>query len=189
MGEHVSEAPGHRRANRSLTLRLWLFAGGFFVFGFALVPLYSVLCDITGYGDRTKLTQTTAIEQSPVAGRTVTVELLASVPDFGDWEFHPRSTQVQVQLGRLAEARFYTRNLRALPVTTQAVPSIAPLSATQYFHKTECFCFTPQSFAGGEARDLIVRFIVDSKLPANIDRVTLAYTLYTAESQAQPGSS
>jgi len=185
----VSQATDKRKANRSLTLRLWLFAGGFLAFGFALVPLYSVLCDITGYGDRTQLAQATAAKESPTAGRLVTVELLASVPGFGDWEFRPLATQVQVKLGRLSEARFFTRNLRALPVTGQAVPSIAPLAATQYFHKTECFCFTPQAFAAGQARELIVRFIVDPKLPVNIDRLTLAYTLYTAEPQARPEGS
>ena len=185
----MPDVTGNRKANRSLTLRLWLFAGGFFAFGFAMVPLYSVLCDITGYGDRTQLAKAAASVESAVPGRLVTVELLASVPGFGDWEFRPRVDQVQVRLGRLAEARFFTKNLRALPVTTQAVPSIAPLAATQYFHKTECFCFSPQSFAAGEARDLIVRFIVDSKLPANIDRVTLAYTLYAAEPEAQPEGS
>jgi cytochrome c oxidase assembly protein subunit 11 len=182
----VSEIAGHRRANRSLTLRLWLFAGGFLVFGFALVPLYSVLCDITGYGDRTQLTQAAAIKQSAVPGRLVTIELLASVPEFGDWEFSPQAAQIQVRLGRLSEARFFTKNLRTQAVTTQAVPSIAPLAATQYFHKTECFCFTPQAFAAGEGRDLIVRFIVDEKLPAHVDRVTLAYTLYTAQPPAAP---
>lgn len=172
---------GQRKSNRSLALRLWLFAGGFFAFGFALVPLYSVLCDVTGYGDRTKLVRAAAVQEAPVAGRTVTVEFLASVPGAGDWEFRPLAAQLPVRLGRLTEARFYAKNLRTLPVIGQAVPSIAPLSATQYFHKTECFCFTPQAFAASEGRELIVRFILDPKLPSNMDRVTLAYTLYVAE--------
>ena len=57
---------------------------------------------------------------------------------------------------------------------------VAPLQATQYFRKTECFCFTPQHFDGDEGRDMSVRFIVDPKLPGNIDRVTLAYSMYDA---------
>jgi cytochrome c oxidase assembly protein subunit 11 len=170
-----------RKSNRSLALRLWLFAGGFLAFGFALVPLYSVLCDVTGYGDRTQLVRANTVREAPVAGRTVTVEFLASVPSAGDWEFRPLAAQMPVRLGRLTEAHFFAKNLRQLPVTGQAVPSIAPLSATQYFHKTECFCFTPQAFAAGQSRELIVRFILDPKLPINMDRVTLAYTLYVAE--------
>ena len=175
-----------RQSNRSLTLRLWLFAAGFLAFGFALVPLYNVLCDVTGYGDRSKLAKAATIKESPVPGRQVTVELLAQVPGFGDWEFRPLATQVKVQLGRLSEARFYTKNLRAVPTVAQAVPSIAPLAATQYFHKTECFCFTPQSFGAGEGRELVVRFIIDPQLPYHTDRITLSYTLYTAEAQARP---
>jgi cytochrome c oxidase assembly protein subunit 11 len=170
-----------RNSNRSLTLRLWLFAGGFFGFGFALVPLYSVLCDVTGYGDQTQLARVAAVKESAIAGRSVTVEFLTSVPSAGDWEFRPLATQMSVRLGRLSEARFFAKNLRHLPVTGQAVPSIAPTSATQYFHKTECFCFTPQKFAAGEGRELIVRFIIDPKLPITMDRVTLAYSLYVAE--------
>ncbi len=191
----MSESPGSAppgnvtakpNPHRSLTLRLWLFAGGFFVFGFALVPLYSVLCDITGYGDRTKLAEASLVQESTVAGRSITLELLASVPGVGDWEFRPLTAQLPVKLGRLTEARFVARNLRSQPVIAQAVPSIAPLAATQYFHKTECFCFTPQSFAAGESRELIVRFVVDPKLAITTDRVTLAYTLYTVEQQTRP---
>ena len=66
----------------------------------------------------------------------------------------------------------------------QAVPSISPSSTAKYFHKTECFCFSPQKFAGGEARDLPVRFIVDPQLPRNVDRLTLAYTIYDATQSA-----
>jgi cytochrome c oxidase assembly protein subunit 11 len=179
-----SQVNGRRNSNRSLTLRLWLFAAGFFAFGFALVPLYSVLCDITGYGDRSKLSRQANIEEAPVAGRTVTVEFLANTPGKGDWEFRPLATQLQVQLGRLTEARFFARNLRQLPTVGQAVPSIAPLAATQYFHKTECFCFTQQAFGAGEGRELVVRFILDPKLAYHTDRVTLSYIMYTVEQPA-----
>jgi cytochrome c oxidase assembly protein subunit 11 len=180
----VSEDPSKHSSNRSLALQLWLFAAGSLAFGFALVPLYSVLCDLTGYGDRNQLSREATVLESAVPGRMVTVEFLASVPGIGDWEFRPVATEMPVRLGRLTEARFFAKNLRRLPVIGQAVPSIAPLAATQYFHKTECFCFTQQQFAAGEGRELIVRFVLDPKLPANTDRITLAYTLYTAETPA-----
>jgi cytochrome c oxidase assembly protein subunit 11 len=182
----VSESSGNRESNRRLALGLWLFAAGFLAFGFALVPLYSVLCDITGYGDRSKLVQAAKVTAAAVPGRAVTVELLANVPGVGDWEFRPLTNQVTVRLGRLTEAKFLARNLRTQPVVAQAVPSIAPLAATQYFHKTECFCFTPQAFAAGETRELIVRFLIDPKLPFNTDRITLAYTLYVTDQTRLP---
>ncbi|HEV8334767.1 MAG TPA: cytochrome c oxidase assembly protein [Steroidobacteraceae bacterium] len=169
------------KENRKLTWQLWLFAAGFLGFGFALVPLYNVLCDVTGYGDRSKLQQAANVIEAPDDTRTITIEFLSSVPTFGSWEFRPERAQLEVHPGRLYEAKFYARNLRDAPVTAQAVPSIAPLQATQYFHKTECFCFRPQHFASQEARELSVRFIVDPKLPATIDRLTLAYALYDSK--------
>jgi cytochrome c oxidase assembly protein subunit 11 len=180
----MSEPSRKQDSNRSLALRLWLFAAGAFAFGFALVPLYSVLCDITGYGDRSKLVRESSVQEAPVAGRNVTVEFLASVPGAGDWEFRPLAREIRVPVGRLTEARFFAKNLRRLPVLGQAVPSIAPLAATRFFLKTECFCFTQQQFAAGEGRELIVRFMLDPKLPTNTDRITLAYTLYTADTAA-----
>lgn len=170
-----------KRENRSLTARLWLFAAGFFAFGFALVPLYRVLCNVTGYGDRTQLQRAAKVaETTPVTDRTVTVEFLSATPTYGEWEFRPEAADMKVQPGRLYQAKFYAKNLRAKEVTALAVPSIAPLSATQYFHKTECFCFSPQHFTADEGRDMTVRFIIDPQLPSNIDRVTLAYSMYDA---------
>lgn len=171
----------NKQKNLSLARRLWLFAAGFFAFGFALVPLYRVLCNVTGYGDRTQLLRAAkVVETVPATDRTVTVEFLSATPTYGEWEFRPEATDMKVQPGRLYQAKFYARNLRAKQVTALAVPSIAPLSATQYFHKTECFCFTPQQFTAEEGRDMTVRFIIDPQLPANIDRVTLAYSMYDA---------
>jgi cytochrome c oxidase assembly protein subunit 11 len=169
--------------NRSLTRRLWLFALGAFGFGFALVPAYSVLCSVTQYGDRTQLEKPSTINATPALDRDITIELISSVPTVGEWEFHPETTTVKVHPGQLAEAKFVAKNLSAQPTVAQAIPSIAPGSATQFFHKTECFCFTPQSFTGDQTRELTVRFIVDPKLPRDVDRLTLAYALYTVPSQ------
>jgi len=177
----MPEAPV-KKANRTLTRQLWIFTAGSFAFGFALVPLYDVLCDVTGYGDRSKLVEASQAVEAPVENRLVTVEFTSDAPAFGDWEFRPEVSQLEVQPGRLYEAKFYARNLRAQPVVAQAIPSIAPLQATKYFHKTECFCFTPQSFDAQQARELTVRFIVDPGLPVKIDRLTLAYVMYDGKS-------
>jgi len=182
---HPITVTDRKEANRKLTRGLWLFAAGSFGFGFALVPLYSVLCDITGYGDRSQLVRAAnASENVNVdVNRSVTVELVSNIPSFGEWEFRPAEGTLKVQPGRFYTATFYAKNLRTLPVTAQAIPSIAPLQATQYFQKTDCFCFTPQQFDASQERELKVRFIVDPKLPVNIDRVTLAYSMYTTDSK------
>jgi cytochrome c oxidase assembly protein subunit 11 len=171
----------HTQANRKLTRQLWLFALGSFAFGFALVPLYDVICDVTGYGDRSRLLEAAAVAEAPDASRSITLEFISTRPTVGAWEFQPIASSMQVTPGKLYEATFRARNLRDQPVTATAVPSVAPLQATRYFQKTECFCFTPQPFGAGQTRELTVRFIVDPQLPANIDRLTLGYAMYDSE--------
>ena len=167
------------RSNRGLVARLLLMAAGSFAFGFALVPLYDVFCEVTGIGTRAQLSRAaTPDESAPDLNRVVVVEFTASVPDSGRWEFAPVVASMEVHPGRLYEAHYSARNLTGRDTTGQAVPSIAPLRAARYFHKTECFCFTPQKFARDEQRDLRVRFIVDRDLPPGIDRLTLSYAFY-----------
>lgn len=167
--------------HRSLTRRLWLFAGCSFAFGFALVPLYDVLCEVTGYGDRSKLSEASAAVEAPDQNRSVTVEFVSTAPTYGSWEFRPEVRTLEVHPGKLYEANFHAKNLRAQPIVAQAVPSVAPFQATRYFHKTDCFCFTPQSFEAEQSRQLTVRFIIDPQLPANIDRLTLGYAMYDSK--------
>ena len=154
-------------------------AAGSFAFGFALVPLYDVVCEITGIGSRQQLSRA-GIGGGPGprrADRTVIVEFTASVPA-GGWTFEPVDATMEVQPGRLYETHYRARSLAEGATTGQAVPSVAPMRAARYFVKTECFCFTPQHFAAGEEREMAVRFVVDRELPAGIDRLTLSYAFY-----------
>jgi cytochrome c oxidase assembly protein subunit 11 len=172
-----------RRANLSMTWKLLAIAAGSFGFGFALVPLYNVLCAVTGYGDQKKLLEKVTAIEHPDLNRTVTVEFLAEVASAGSWDFHPVVRTVQVHPGQLFTAQFYARNLTGHASVAQAVPNIAPSEVAAYFHKTECFCFTPQHFALNEGRDMPVRFIIDPALPQYIDMITLAYTFYDESSR------
>ena len=167
-----------RHAIRSLALRLGLMALGSFAFGFALVPLYDVMCEITGYGNRNALSEARPAVEAPDTERSVTVEFVANLPSHGSFEFRPAVTSMQVHPGKLYETTFYARNLTGRDTVAQAVPTIAPSRAAAYFRKTECFCFTPQHFAREQGRDMPVRFIVDPALPRGVDRITLAYVFY-----------
>lgn len=177
------------RRHRSLVGRLLLFTAGSFAFGFALVPLYSVLCRVWDTGNRWYGTQTAqaAVIERPDADRVVTIEFIASVAHAGDWEFAPHATSMQVHPGKLYEADFHARNLTGAAVVAQAVPSIAPSSVARYFKKTECFCFKPQNFAAGESREMPVRFIVDPSLPPDVDRITLSYSFFDLPRNATAG--
>jgi len=155
-------------------------AAGSFAFGFALVPLYDVFCEVTGIGRESLTEARAATGQAPDVTRTVVVEFTSTVPA-GGWTLEPEAPSLEVHPGRLYEARFRARNLATQAVTGQAVPSISPMRAAQYFVKTECFCFTPQHFAANEERELAVRFVVDRELPTNIDRLTLSYAFYDVD--------
>lgn len=167
-----------KRDNRNLALRLVLMAAGAFAFGFALVPLYEVFCEIAGIGTPERLTTPGSADgQSVALDRTVVVEFTASVPG-GDWILEPVAETMQVHPGQLYETRYRAKNLSSEARTGHAVPSIAPARASAFFVKTECFCFTPQHFRGDEEREMPVRFVVDKELPPGIDRLTLSYAFY-----------
>jgi cytochrome c oxidase assembly protein subunit 11 len=167
-----------RRENSRLTLKLLGIAAGAFAFGFALVPLYSVMCEVTGFGNQKQLLEVARATEAPDLARSVTVDFVAELPGVGSWEFRPVVKSMVVHPGKLYEASFIAHNLTGRDTIAQAVPNIAPGSAAAYFRKTECFCFTPQKFARGEQRELPVRFIVDPALPTYLDRVTLSYVFY-----------
>ncbi len=179
-----SRDPGTVGSNRGLVTRLAIMAVCMFGFGFLLVPIYNVLCAITGLGGRTNATAAVIPAEIRVdAGRTVTVEFVATLNQQAPWEFHPNVSSMQIHPGQLYDTSFYARNLTDHELIGQAVPSVAPGTAAKHFHKTQCFCFTSQKFLAREGRDMGVQFMVDPDLPEYVDRITLSYTFFV---QRQP---
>jgi len=170
----MDESTRHR--NTSLTRRLLLMAAGSFAFGFALVPLYDVICDLAGI--RVNASPSAAVETA-AAPRRVTLELVSVLAPGSDWELTPVAGAITVVPGRLQEAQFRIKSRTGHPATGQAIPSVAPAYAARYLQKTECFCFTPQHFGAEQEREFTVRFILDPELPPQVDRMTLAYSMYT----------
>lgn len=167
------------RANRRTVSRLLLATVVMFGFGYALVPLYDVFCDITGLNGKTgRLSATEAAATRVDETRLVTVEFVTSVNAGMPWEFRPLVNKVAVHPGAETVVEFEAINVAQYPVTGNAVPSVAPSAAARYFNKTECFCFTQQSLSPGEAKTMPVRFVVDPKLPDHVTVVTLAYTFF-----------
>jgi cytochrome c oxidase assembly protein subunit 11 len=176
-----------RRDNRRLVRGLLLMTAGSFAFGWALIPLYDVFCRLTGAGNTEARAAAATVSEAIDVNRLVTIEFMSNPSSNGSYEFHPQVASMQVHPGKLYDTKFYARNLTGEASVAQAVPSIAPGVAARYFHKTECFCFTPQKFAAGEGREMPVRFIVDPQLPATVDRLTLSYAFYdTTQTAAQP---
>ncbi|HEY1726119.1 MAG TPA: cytochrome c oxidase assembly protein [Steroidobacteraceae bacterium] len=182
----MSAADNQRGRHRNLVLKLSLFVAGSFAFGFALVPLYDVLCSITGLGNQKSLSRAYALGPGSVdQQRVITIDFMTNLPSVGNWDFHPVVRSLQVHPGKLYEADFFAHNLTGHDVTAQAVPDIVPSKVAEWFHKTECFCFSPQSFKRDEQRVMPVRFFVDPQLPAYIEHLTLAYTFYDVPDRAR----
>ena len=165
-----------RRENASLTRRLLVMVAGSFAFGFALVPLYDVICEAAGIRVNEAPSK---IAETAGTGREVALEFVSILAPGGEWELVPETKEMTVQPGRLHEAKFLVRSNATVPVVGQAVPSVAPAYTAKYLQKTECFCFTPQDFGPAQQREFTVRFIVDPDLPPQVDRMTLAYSMYT----------
>jgi cytochrome c oxidase assembly protein subunit 11 len=165
------------KANRSLTRSLLVMVVGSFAFGFALVPLYDVICEAAGIRVNAAPSAIQASDAS--VGREVTLEFMSMIPDGSAFELTPETRQMKLQPGKLYEAKFLIRSLSTVPVVGQAIPSVAPSTTAKYLQKTECFCFTPQTFAASEQREFTVRFIIAPDLPRGVDRMTLAYSMYT----------
>jgi len=167
-----------KRANRRLIRSLVIMTLGAFAFGWALVPLYDVLCRAAGIGNAEAKDGKSSVQEAIDPNREVTIEFVADPASVGSYEFRPTVASMRVHPGKLYDTLFYAKNLTLQASVAQAVPSISPTGTAKYFHKTECFCFTPQKFAPGEGRDMPLRFIVDPQLPANVDKLTLAYSFY-----------
>jgi cytochrome c oxidase assembly protein subunit 11 len=175
-----------KRANRRLTRSLLLMTAGSFAFGWALIPLYDVFCKVAGIGNAEAKSGAVQAHEAVDLNREVTVEFVADPASVGSFEFRPETASLRVHPGKLYDTQFFAKNLTRSPSVAQAVPSISPSVAARYFHKTQCFCFSPQHFGVGEGRDMPVRFIVDPNLPDNVDKITLAYTFYDTTQAAAP---
>jgi cytochrome c oxidase assembly protein subunit 11 len=184
-GLNVAAREGARREqqNERLMLKLLGLAAGAFAFGFALIPLYDVLCEVTGYGNQKDLRVASAAVEAPDPDRAVTIEFVTDLPNVGSWDFTPAVRSMTVQPGRLYSVDFVARNRTGRETVAQAIPNVAPGNATAYFRKTECFCFVPQKFAVDEQKTMPVRFIVDPALPRHLDRITLSYVFYDSSTR------
>ena len=169
---------------RRLVTRLLLLVVTMFAFGFALVPIYDVMCKAFGINGKTAGQY--AGEQVVDPSRQVRVQFLSTNAIDMVWEFHSKADEIVVNPGAVNEMLFVAYNPSDKPMTAQAIPSISPAEAAMYFHKTECFCFTQQVLQPGERIEMPVRFIVDRDMPKDVKHLTLAYTLFDITARQPP---
>ncbi|NRB37871.1 MAG: cytochrome c oxidase assembly protein [Pseudomonadales bacterium] len=166
------------QATSTLVKKLMLAVVAMFGFGFALVPIYDVFCDLTGLNGKTSGSAYQAVDVVVDTSRTITVQFLASNNDKMNWAFKPAKTILRVHPGQAVNTHFFAKNPRDYTMVAQAIPSISPGRAAEFFHKTECFCFNKQTLLAGESIEMPLQFIVDQDLPKDVKTITLSYTLF-----------
>jgi cytochrome c oxidase assembly protein subunit 11 len=169
-------------SNRRMLKKLLVVALGMFGFGFALVPLYEKVCEVAGLR---KVWQPGQVEAGAAntqvdLTRKVTVEFDSNIRKL-PWTFKPQAASVEIHPGELTQMVYEVRNTLAEPVTGQAVASYGPQRAGLYFKKLECFCFTQQTLAPGEVRQMPVMFVIDPDLPQDVNTITLSYTFFRVD--------
>ena len=182
----ATELNGETKAeNRRLSWRLGVIALAMFGFGYALVPFYYAICaawDVGNIDERASKPANSQVDFS----RTVTIELDANTHDLA-WRFAPSVRHVSVHPGEVATIEYEAVNSRDIPVTGQAVASYGPQIAGEYFKKIECFCFRQQTLGPGESRRMPVVFVVDPKLPKDVNTSSLSYTFFQVEGRGGKG--
>lgn len=164
---------------------IWVLSGivvGMFCFGFALVPLYQIFCQVTGFNGSTQGRQAESTYEGKVdEARLVTVQFDSTINTGLPWDFGPLTKKMQVHPGQIYEVNYMARNNAVESIIAQAVPGITPWQATQHFIKMECFCFSNQTLEAGEYKEMPLRFVVSPSLPDNINTLTLSYTFMNTD--------
>ncbi len=169
--------------------KLSIIAVAMFAFVFVvMVPLYNVLCDALGINGKTSGERYQVVQAAVDTSREIRIQFVATNNDGMPWEFHPSVSVMKVNPGGVNDTVFYAKNPLPKDMIAQAIPSVSPSRAAEYFHKTECFCFNQQPLAGGAEANMPLQFIVDQDLPADIKTITLSYTIFDVTDMVSPDS-
>jgi len=168
-----------RQLNKTMLGKLLVASVLMFGFGFAMVPIYQKICEVTGVNvltQRDERAEAFAKNTQVDSTRSITIEFDANA--HGPWQFRPEVNAVRAHPGELVTVYYELRNRSETSVTGQAIPSYAPGHAANYFKKLECFCFKQQALDAGETRKFPVVFVVDPQLPSDVSNITLSYTFF-----------
>ncbi len=169
----------------AIVAKLALVCVCMFGFGYVLVPLYDVFCDLTGLRFTKDSAQMVSQEIKEDTSRIVTVEFDVSLNQRMAWDVRPAVSQMQVHPGRVYTTNYIARNQTNSEMIGQAVPSITPYVANRHLVKTECFCFENQKIEAGKEVEMPLSFMINPKLPKDVKVVTLSYTFFDITQSAK----
>ncbi|MGX2039090.1 cytochrome c oxidase assembly protein [Methylocaldum sp. MU1018] len=168
----------NRKVNTRLIWAIVLVAVGMFGFGFAMVPLYNVFCELTGLNGKVKTEAVADAAYVADQSRELTIEFITSVNENMPLAFRAETSKMKIHPGQYYTVKFYAENTSDKKMIGRAIPSIAPGVASEYLSKAECFCFSEQEFEPHKLREMPVRFVIDPSLPENVKDMTLSYTFF-----------
>lgn len=151
-----------------------------FGFSFALAPLYTTFCRVAGIQ---RLPTENEFYAAIDATRNIQIQFITTTNQNIPCDFYPLKNNIIVHPGKNMRVLFFAKNNTKHVITVQAIPSIAPTLAVAHFHKIQCFCFEKQILNPGEAKTMPVIFRIDRELPADVQTITLAYTLFDVTAQ------
>ncbi len=169
---------GVKQKNAKLVRILVLVVVGMFGFGYALVPLYDVLCEVTGLNGKVESSAVKEVIYEVDKKREITVEFMTALNEATPMVFRSEMKKLKVHPGEYYTVNFYAENKTDKVMVARAIPSISPGAIAEFLKKTECFCFSEQTFKAREGRTMPVRFVVDPEIPKEYKTITLAYTFF-----------
>jgi cytochrome c oxidase assembly protein subunit 11 len=180
-----------RRENLKMLGKLAIVAAGMFGFGYAMIPIYKQMCEITGInilaiGERDVPGGPSAAAGNSQIDTSRTITVVFDANAHGPWIFKPGLRSVDVHPGELATVMYEFQNVQNRRMTAQAIPSYAPRDAANHFNKIECFCFKQHTLNPGEKKEWPVVFVVDKKLPKDVKTITLSYTFFEVGAPMPP---
>ncbi len=173
--------------NHNLVVKLVVICVLMFGFGYALDPLYQAFCRITGFGGKTDVINEAVAQSAVLENREVEVSFTSHSSTNLPWEFKPLTRSMSINVGEVREAKFYVKNVSNRAITGMATFNVTPPRAGFHFKKTECFCFTEQVMQPGEEKEMVVRFLLDTDLPEDVQELTLSYTFFDNTKYASSG--
>ena len=160
--------------NKTILKKLLVVTVAMFGFGYAMVPFYKKICDVTGLTQERVAVTNTQVDPA----RLVTIDFDSNIGGTLPWKFEPLTLNMKVHPGEVKQVMYRVKNTTDRTIVAQAIPAYSPRRAASYFKKIECFCFSQQTLKPGEERIMPVQFVVQNDLPKDVNRITLSYTFY-----------
>ncbi len=147
---------------------------------FAMPPLYSLWCSLTGTTMNPNNAAVASAAPAPT-GRFVEVFFESRTYDKLPVRFWCDQISVQVEVGRESFNTYHLLNTGDKVLHIRPVHQVSPTSATPHFGMRLCFCFNDQIIQPGEEKTFPVAFTFSPELDPRTSTVSVCYSLFSID--------